>query len=82
MVRGKGFKILWLLYIDPHPPTHPPQKNPHFQGGDSEYYGCERLINWFPWLGEWGSNYYGCNISNSPNNIFRVGILNIMVLRY
>ena len=43
----------------------PPQT--HFQGGDSEYYGCETLTYWFPWLGGGGSKYYGCDISNPPN---------------
>jgi hypothetical protein len=47
------------------PPTH-------FQGGDSEYYGCETLTYcMFPWLGEGGSKYY-----------VRVGIWNNMVLGY
>jgi hypothetical protein len=52
--------------------SNPPKK--HFQGGDSEYYGCETLTFWFPWLGGGGSKYYGCDISNPLKHIFRVGI--------
>jgi hypothetical protein len=39
-----------------------------FQGGDSEYFGCETLTYWFPWLGGRGSKY-GCDILN-PQNTF------------
>jgi hypothetical protein len=46
---------------------NPPEK--HFQGGDSEYYGCETSTYWFPWLGGGGSKYYGCDISN-PQKTF------------
>jgi hypothetical protein len=78
MVRRRGFKILWLRYIEP-PKTH-------FQGGDSEYYGFVTLTYWYPWLGRGGSKYYGCDISNThthtpqKKNTSRVEIQNTMVV--
>ena len=42
--------------------TPPPHQI--FQDGDSEYYSCETWTYWFPWLGEGGSKYYDCDISN------------------
>jgi hypothetical protein len=43
--------------------SNPPK---HFQGKDSEYFGCETLTYWFPWLGGGGSKYYVCDLSNPP----------------
>ena len=75
MIRRRGFKMLWLRYIEP-PQTH-------FQGGDSEYYGCKKLTYWFPWVGGGDSKYYGCDRSNPPpQTIFRLRICNNMVLRH
>jgi hypothetical protein len=62
---GRGFKILWMQYIEKKK-----KKNPNnFKGGDSEEYSFKTMTYWFPWLGGGGSKYYGCDISN-PQNTF------------
>ena len=65
MVKRRGFKILWLRYIEEK------KTQTHFQGGDSEYYGCETLTYWFPWLGGGGSKYYGRDISMYNFNVLK-----------